>query len=190
MDPLQWCLPLPKTYRLPLLLRIGFLVVGMLFIFLFLAAFIALLVGIYTSQIPPGITFLLACVSVCLTPFILLFGCVSLFNFFQLRVELLQEGLLFFTLGQRLFTPWSTIAAFHDRGQLQEVELHQAAERISVEEGLRRHVAAHEVAWWYRWWLGRRPSYFFSLPRILGEPVWGTSEIGLYVRKYASQARH
>lgn len=190
MDPLQWCLPLPKTYRLSLLLRIGFLVAGMLFISLLLVAFVALLIGIHTSQIPPGLTFLLVSISVYLSPFILLVSCLSLFSLFRLRLDLLQEGMLFFALGQRLFIPWSTITVFHDRGQLQEVELQQAAEKISVEEGRRRHVAAHEVAWWYRWWLGRRPTYFFPLPRIFGEPAWDIGEISLYVRKYAPQALH
>ena len=191
MDSSRWNLPLPKTYRPSLLLKISLSSVGLFCIFMLLAAFTAVLIGLITGQISFGLPFLLASICVCLlSPFAILACCMYVFNLFWMQLKLVQEGILFITLGQRLFTPWSNIISFRNHRTIPEMELQQAAEKISVKEGLRRKIAAQEVAWWYTWWIGRRSTYFISVPHISGMAAWDTSEMELYVRKYAPQAFH
>lgn len=186
MDSSQWKMSLPKTYRPSLLLQIALLLISIPLISMLAVAFIVIIVGLLTGQISLGFPFLFAAISVCfIAPFVILVCCIYVFHLLYMRLKFIQEGILFTAFGRRFFTPWSNVVAFHNRGNLQEFELRQATETASVEEGLRRSVAVHEVAWWYNWWWGKRPMYFFALPRIFGEPAWNVSEMEFYVRKYA-----
>lgn len=192
MDLPQWPLPLPKIYRPALVIRISWLFIGILVVPVVLAGIGAISIGLVTGRLLQSFPLWFAYIYVgiiIISPFILLVLCMHILNFFRLCLKLTQEGIFFFTIGQRFFTPWSNIASFRSQNNLRLVEMHQAAEEISVENGVHRNVAAHEVAWWLGWGVNH-PAPFFGLPEEFGEVLRDGGEIEWYFRKYAPQAFH
>jgi len=164
----------------------------MLIVPVVLAGVGALSVGLVTGWLSQRFPLWFAYISICIiiiSPLILLTLCMHILNLFRLCLTFTPEGIFFFTVGQRFFTPWSDIAFFRSQNNLRLVEMQQPAEEISVEDGVRRNIAAYEGSWWLKW-AANHPASFFPLPQEFGQVLRDSGEVELYLRKYAPQAFH
>lgn len=194
MDTFQGpSLPLPMIYRPPISWKISILIIYFVSILLLLVVFVASIILFSVGLNPLNINVVLLATFMVLTILSIILG-VSFYSMNQLclRLELRPQGVIYSAFGQRLYTPWSNISSYDLLGSSKIIILREGAIRGSLEEGLQRHIAAHETTRWLTpWWLGRAPTRILPVPHVL----WNFENTSVdfrffsrYLQKYAPQA--
>lgn len=108
----------------------------------------------------------------------------------NVRLEVLAEGLAFYYIGFRMFTPWSNISGFDEiplgRKLVPGLKYKEAAvAKLDVVAGIEQKKAVTR----YNWWVGRGRRYFEGMPLTIASHYnFEQSELGRYIKKYAPQA--
>jgi hypothetical protein len=108
----------------------------------------------------------------------------------RMRLELLPEGLAFYAIGWRMFTPWDNIEGVDKipMGRRLNTGLKykaRAVKNIDIANGIEQRKAVTR----YNWWTNKRRRYYEGMPlSIDNHQALEQSELGAYLKTYAPQA--
>ncbi|HLG64584.1 MAG TPA: hypothetical protein VKY19_21780 [Ktedonosporobacter sp.] len=126
---------------------------------------------------------------------ICIIGSVIIFTSLMTHIEISQEGITFYSVGFRIYTPWHNIVNinkikhpyFSPLYLIDAFVLEEPARlNISIKEGKQQGIAVVEKHWIL---LGAKPSsYLWYMPMpssIVKRTEWEQGEIGTFIRLYA-----
>jgi hypothetical protein len=172
-------LSFPKVYRTRIWLKVLLLLFSSGFLALAILAIMSAPNTNKAENVLPAIGFLI-------------FAVISIISYLMqnsCRLVLSPEGLTWYTIGFRMFTPWHNLSGFGStrlfggRGLiLQEA----ASMKIGLAAGMSQGIAVLEKEWWGYpgvWMLVR----YFPIDSALCKRNWEYGELGMYLLRYASQ---
>ncbi len=172
-------LPFPKIYRTRLLLKVLLLSFSIGFLALAILALIPAFNLDRANNLIPCISFFICAI----------IGTISYLLQNNCRLVLSPEGLTWYTIGYRMFTPWHTISGFGStrgfggRGLIMQ---EPASLKIGLAAGINQGIAVLEKKWWGYPGVWALVS-FFPIDSALCKGNWEYGEIGMYLRRYAPQ---
>lgn len=124
----------------------------------------------------------------------------SYFDYSKSRLVLTSDGITYYSLGFRVYTPWQNVVEFGKASQhipmsvswtskLMGFRLREnAIVGMKLEEGRRQARAVIETDWWYPASMRTPYAGFFIIDEIIRERHWQQGDLGNYLHHYAIQA--